>query len=75
MLKRLSKFLSANQRLLYRIEILKLEKQTTELALQGTMSGWREGYRKLLVENQELVEQQTWNDVTVDFPFEFTQHK
>lgn len=60
--------LSANGRLKHRIQILELELETAQLAHKGAQDAYREAFKEIYAELQDIKRELQWSDSPVDFP-------
>lgn len=59
---------SANERLKHRIQILELELEAAQLAHKGTKDAYREAFKEIYAELQDIKRDLQWSTETIDFP-------
>ncbi|AFQ96595.1 hypothetical protein G173_gp050 [Erwinia phage phiEaH2] len=58
----------ASARLQHRIQMLELELEAAQLAHKGTQDAYRQAFKEIYAELQDIKREIQWSDVPVDFP-------
>ncbi len=58
----------ASARLRHRIQILELELEAAQLAHKGTQDAYRQAFKEIYAELQDIKRDMQWSNTPVDFP-------